>query len=395
MNLGMSLNGLPEKIAQLLANPSSNFEAALALYGIMALAVLIIATAAVMFVLGSSDDSEDEESDGSEWAEEAGEAPAEPAPVVPRVRAPRWLLPLFALVALSVLWIGVGYTTTASSTCDSCHTKTPHSGADRANAHKSVACVSCHETGGAIGSYTTAVPARVAHIAGAMLDAKRKPADYGRVTGAACTSCHARDIAKPTFDPSRGLRMSHAEPLKASATCTDCHRLRAGSISTRGIGMGVCLRCHDSKRASGECSTCHDKKAAAAARVRKVAPAVQIKTVRCGACHNEQRQCDSCHGTRMPHSQEFMAYAHARAGASDLWFNGGRGCGKCHTSTRRPCTKCHSSTLGSSHGAPLAQSHQGGNAAACDSCHVSKAYAKGRDFCQLCHSPEAVAGSSR
>jgi hypothetical protein len=392
VNLGSSLNGLPDKVAVLLANPGSNFQAALALYAIIGLALLIVVTVAVMFVLGSSEE-EDELETGD--ADAAGTAVVPVVKEVPRPRAPRWLFPLFTFVAVAILWLGIGYTTTAPSTCTSCHAKTPHSEASRADAHKAVACVACHETGGTVGSYTTAVPGRIAHIAGAILDAKRVPIDYGRVAGAACASCHASDIAKPTFDTPRGLRMSHAEPLKAHATCTDCHRLRNGEVSTRGLGMAVCLRCHDSKRASGECSTCHDKKAAAAARVRKVAPAVQIKTVRCGACHNESRQCDSCHGTRMPHSPEFMAHGHARAGAADLWFNGGRGCAKCHTATRRPCTKCHTAMLGKSHGPALAESHKLGNAQACNSCHAERAYSTSRDFCQLCHSPEAVAGGPR
>lgn len=391
--MNLALNGLPDKLLQLLQNPGSNFEAAIALYAIIGLAVLIVVTAAVMFIMGSSDDSDDEVEDAA--VTEAPERPAVAEPATPKVRGPWWLFPAFGLVAIAIMWIGIGYTTTSSSTCSSCHTKTAHDEADRTDAHRSVACVSCHEPGGAVGAYTVSVPGRVAHIVGAVLDAKRTPTGYGRVSGSACSSCHAPDIAKTTFDSSRGLRMSHAEPLKARAVCTDCHKLRQGSISTRGIGMGTCLRCHDSKKASGECSTCHDKKAAAAARVRKVAPQVQIKTVRCGACHNESRQCDSCHGTRLPHSEEFMAHAHARAGAADLWFNGGKACGKCHTAERRPCTKCHSAMLGKSHGQALAASHKAGNAAACNACHIDRAYAKTRDFCKLCHSPEAIAGSAR
>jgi hypothetical protein len=97
----------------------------------------------------------------------------------------------------------------------------------------------------------------------------------------------------------------------------------------------------------------------------------------------------------MPHTPEFMAHGHARAGAADLWFNGGRGCAKCHTAKRRPCTNCHTPMLGKSHGPALAESHKLGNAQACNSCHAERAYATTRDFCQLCHSPEAVAGGTR
>ena len=202
--------------------------------------------------------------------------------------------------------------------------------------------MSCHEPGGVIGRYVTGVPLRLLHSATASTGAGNA-GDYGQATTRACTSCHAAALAGTTTNAERGLKMSHAEPLAASASCIDCHTMRNGIVSVHNAGMKPCLRCHDDVKASSACTTCHEGTVAAAARARTTSfQSVQISEVTCGGCHNEKRDCDTCHGIRMPHTTKFMAGAHARAAAVDIWYNGGATCRRCHTATRRPCTKCHS-----------------------------------------------------
>ena len=77
----------------------------------------------------------------------------------------------------------------------------------------------------------------------------------------------------------------------------------------------------------------------------------QIRDVSCSGCHDEERDCDPCHGLRMPHTTEFKLHAHARAAAVDIWYNGGKACGRCHTDSRNPCGRCHSELMGAAHGA--------------------------------------------
>jgi hypothetical protein len=257
--------------------------------------------------------------------------------------------------------------------------------------------VECHESGGVVGRYLTGVPGRLMHLAAAQSPGRAD--EYGRVTVAACSSCHEAALAGVAMNEARGLKVSHAEPMAASATCIDCHELRAGVVGAYNAGMTPCLRCHDAKRASARCPTCHDERAAAA-RVRTTSFAdVQIPEVRCGGCHDEKRDCDRCHGLRMPHTAAFLSYAHARAAAVDFWNNGGKVCSHCHTATRRPCQKCHGGLLGKGHGAGtawLARGHQKATADSCDSCHRTFAYRTTRDFCKdVCHTPAAVAGSPR
>lgn len=401
----IDLDSVLDQLVSLFTNPMSNIGAALALYGIVAIVVLIMLIGGVMLVLGGADDeveagapeetsSSDDEPD--ETAHEDVEVLAEEVAVPPRTPRSRMVSAAIAVGVVAMIWAVTGYSTSNDAACAGCHLKSPHVGAEKArDPHAGTTCVACHEPGGVVSRALLGVPSRTLHVVGQLVGYPVSR-DYGRVSRSACAACHGGDIAGVTTDAARGVRMSHKEPLAAGAACIDCHALRSGVLSAVGVGMNPCLRCHDAKTASSECGTCHDKKASAAARVRRVAPAVQIPDVSCGGCHDEKRDCDSCHGVRLPHSKEYMAFAHARAGAVDFWYNRGRTCAKCHSATRNPCTKCHSSMLGAGHGPSNAVSHQRAAESACASCHGQRAYMSGRDFCKdLCHSPVAIAASPR
>ncbi len=125
---------------------------------------------------------------------------------------------------------------------------------------------------------------------------------------------------------------------------------------------------HLPRRAGRRCDACsHDV----------VSERADQRGVVFGGCHNEKKNCDPCHGIRMPHTTEFMAHAHARAAAVDLWYNGGKACGRCHTASTP-----------SVHAVPYVVDGQGarrhlGNGRTvteapalqgCDSCHLQYAY---------------------
>jgi hypothetical protein len=413
------LPGLPQltsRLTTILLDPRSDPTAALLLYATIGLALLLVLVVAMVVLWGSPDEDEESKEPGVGEASE-GVAPTDGGdggpsrsapsartkvpvpPLSPRTRA---AVAAVVVVVLVAAWAITGYTTSDPALCKSCHwPASEHAKATAGtDAHAKVSCVSCHEPGGIAGLYVTDVPARLLHFADSQSPASQQ-GEYGRVTVAACSSCHMAALAGVSTEASRGLKVSHKEPLAASATCLDCHAPRAGVVGAHNAGMTPCLRCHDSKQASAKCATCHDDKAASAARARTTSFArEQIPEVSCGGCHNEKRECDGCHGVRLPHSVEFRSYAHARAGAVDFWFNGGKACARCHTATRRPCQKCHSKLLGRAHGAAasseLALSHQRSSSASCNTCHGQYAYSKRRDFCKdVCHTPAAIAGSPR
>lgn len=395
-----ALELLPNQLFVLLTDPTSNLSAALILYGIIGILVLILLVLAILFLMTGPEDEYEEvvAADGTTIETRPVAAPRRKQKVVRE-----WTLRSFALssgvflgVTLAV-WLLAGYTTSTAVVCEGCHVDTPHVSAEEdLDPHVNRACVTCHEPGGVTGRYFTGVPARLVHFADGL--AERSMQDqYGRVTSSACNSCHASDIEDPTLNEERALRMSHIEPLEASARCTDCHTLRAGIVATYNAGMNPCLRCHDSRTASSECSTCHDANAAASARARTTDFAsVQIPEVSCGGCHDEKKECDPCHGTRMPHSKVFMASSHARAGAVNFWYEDGKTCAACHTPARRPCTRCHQPMLGQAHGPGLAEGHRQSTQSGCDSCHQRFAPSNTRDFClDVCHSEVAIAESPR
>lgn len=405
--LGIDLNSLaalPGQLLTLLVDPSSNLTAALVLYGIIAAGLLVLVLLAIMWLISLPDEDEDQAEDGSVAPEPGPEASApgmaeiEPAPEVKRPKTARSLIVGMSTVALVVVvvWVTAGFTTATDAVCNSCHMDSPHAEAAKGEPHENTACVACHEVGGAPGRYALNVPGRIAHYVEGWVGVRSLVA-YGSVSQGSCSQCHSANIASTTTNTFTGIIMSHAEPMAASATCIDCHQMRDGVVSSHNAGMNPCLRCHDSKTASAACDTCHDKKAAAAARARTTSfQAVQVPEVKCGGCHDERTECDSCHGTRMPHSKVFMAGAHARAGAVNYWYEGGKTCTRCHTAVRRPCTKCHTELLGKAHGASMAASHRAGQSATCNACHQRYAPVTSRDFCRdVCHSAAAISFSPR
>jgi hypothetical protein len=379
----------------ILMNPSWNRTAALALYVSIGVLLLIIIVAAVMIAMGGSNRDQAEESESSSAPEPRRER-RKPQPMSTRGR---WAVGGGAVLALLLVWLAAGYSTSDPAACNKCHGLTsPHADVSAAtDPHAKVACVLCHETGGVVGRFVTGVPLRVLHLAQASANAS-SATDYGQVTVKACSPCHSASLRITTTNTKRELKVSHTEPMEASATCVDCHKLQGGVVSIYNAGMNQCLRCHDGEQASTACDTCHVGKVTAAARPRAVSfQGHQIQDISCGGCHDEKRDCDPCHGMRMPHTTDFMLHSHARAAVVDFWYNDGKTCGRCHTATRRSC-RCHTRLIGKAHGETpwLASSHKVAQTASCNTCHQRFAWIATRDFCKdVCHSEAAIAASPR
>lgn len=407
-SLSQRFEELPNLLWTLITDPTSNLVAALLLYAVIGVGLLIVLMIAIIFLVGDDDDIEVVTEDGEAPAGGAAAAPGaagasdlarEPAAEAPRPRRSPLATAVFTIAVIAAVWAVTGYSTSADPVCVSCHAQSVHADAAQgADPHESSDCVACHESGGTFDRLVGDVPPRLIHFIDGSLEEFSMGEDYGRITQRACFSCHADQIAATVTDEERGLIVSHAEPLEAGVRCLDCHTPVQGIVSVHNAGMNPCLRCHDSRQASADCDTCHDRAAAAAARseVTTAFARIQVPDVTCGGCHDEKRECDTCHGTRMPHTKDFMVYAHARAGAVDFWYNGGRGCAKCHTAERRPCQRCHGPTLGQGHGPPLARDHVYAQAEQCNSCHQRWAYSPQRDYCRdVCHTPAAERESPR
>jgi hypothetical protein len=210
-----------------------------------------------------------------------------------------------------------------------------------------------------------------------------------------CRRCH-RDLEKKVIAASTGVRMSHKETAAAALPCTTCH-VSVGHTRRAFTGsMSECITCHDGRTASTECTSCHVRDPGAVFLVgeeststigsgRVIYPAVRAANRNCGGCHDVVRNCDPCHGMRMPHSLEFKKSGHARAAA----WGRKKMCAKCHTQADcgSPCHGTMDITTGEDGHAPNweAEHRTAGWDAGC-ACHASRGTPRGtKPICTLCH----------
>ncbi len=383
------LQELQSKFVPVLLNPASNLKLALVLYTIIVVFLLLLLVIVVMFVIGSDDEDE-----------AASAAPAATKPTKPRVEKPRrsrwWLLGVIVAV-LAGVWLLAGYTTSESAVCKSCHwPAAKHAQAATAkNPHADQDCVACHEPGGAVGRYTTDVPVRALHLASAAMTA-RTDDGYGRVTVSACRRCHRNSIRGTLVTPA-GVSRCHTPSRSGrgplARTATNWWAESSASIP-RAWGPVCGVTTASRSRLSVTSATTRTPRLRLALGPPTSA-GEQVREVKCDGCHAAAKDCDPCHGVRMPHTTEFMAGAHARAGAVDFWFNQGKTCSRCHTATRRPCTQCHTS-LWAKRTVRSMIKHTRATPSGCDTCHGQFATIATRDFCKdVCHSKAAMSASPR
>lgn len=345
--LGFDLGQMVAQISQLIYSPTTNIQASLLLLAAIVLLLLIISLGILGIVTGRPRRTEQaapvsefqEEEDSTEGGDSEGRR------WDPAVRARGIILLLGTLV---LVWVAAGVSTSFNDVCEPCHSDIPHELLAEGAPHADTSCVQCHEPGGVVSSTTLGLPSRVVHILEGF-SGTSDMGEYGYVDSSACTNCHAEDIQETTENVRRGIRVSHTEPLDAGARCTDCHRPNeAGVISGSYGGMAPCLRCHDDIEVSSECSMCHTKDIGYSSIADKLPSPETAKayvsqpTNTCYVCHNPQK-CDSCHGLRLPHSDEFVAGDHAYAGVRSIWAESSGSCVPCHNEENNSCSGagCH------------------------------------------------------
>jgi hypothetical protein len=392
-----------QTIPDLIRNPQANpLQAAILLSIVVVLLLIVLISVILMFVRPTSDEeiAQYERLEAGEEAEETGEHPAE-APVtvreVPSAAAGVGALAIWCLLllAVGVVWVATGITSSSSDTCTSCHVLTVHNKTIAFDPHKSVKCVECHESGGPAARVTVNVFTRVQHFVLARINPDAATGYGEPVASDACQRCHASQIAATYTDSTLGVRVSHAEPIAAGASCTDCHALQSGVVTADTVGMSPCLRCHDGKHVKSACSECHlgDPSRAIQPNIGTQLAAAQVPNPVCSGCHTDMTVCNNCHGLTMPHSPEFKAYGHALPASEAIWAGNLKLCTHCHYPGHNSCQQpgCHQGMF-PSHGLAWKKFHALAkwpssiwNSEAC-ACHGwNPVKRQGKVFCQICH----------
>lgn len=400
--LGFDLGAVFAQIGQLIYEPSSNVLASSLLLAAFIVVLGILLIAAILFVLSARRRHEDAE---AQTALELAAIDADLAleeertydPVRVRIRA---LLLFTALVA--GLWVLTGVSTSSTEVCTSCHTD-PHARLEAGLPHAELTCVQCHEPGGGVQSATISVPSRLVHVVEG-IRGDGSFSEYGMVDSSSCRSCHEDVVTTTTENERRGIRVSHLEPIEAGARCIECHRPNVeGVISGAYGGMNTCLRCHDGIQATTDCALCHTKDVGYSAIADHLPSPLTARVLvvepmtKCYECH-DPNPCDSCHGMRIPHDDEFIAGGHAYEGVKSIWAESNGSCVQCHTPERRSCSSqgCHSSEFPYHYALDknFPTSHATGrwvrtgpnrlnpSVLGCNTCHA-------RDICTWCHAERA------
>lgn len=229
------------------------------------------------------------------------------------------ILGLLALVGIATVATG---RLEPDPACRPCHPSAPI-----VDAHRAVACYSCHSDPGPL-----ARAARLLLDASYALSGPAARAVEAPVPSDACRSCHAEALSEAVF--AGGIRMSHRTCIGKGAACTDCHSDAAhGKVGgDRAVAMDRCSRCHDGGTAPKDCDSCH---------------------------YGEPTRRDALNAWAVTHGRN----RHQTHGMGDL-----KTCAICHESD--DCASCH---LPVPHGESW------------PSQHGDVAVAKGRDACLACH----------
>lgn len=338
----------------------------------------------------------------------------------------------FTIIALSLagfflLLFGLNVASSNDFACKSCHVENVHFDLAEGLPHADKNCVSCHEGPGYIATTFTHFAPRIAHFirgseavstsgsavnmlgsietTSVVVQATSRPKDfvadvhadtYGGATTGSCFKCHKEIMDGVIRNDATGIKVKHDDFLNQGTPCMNCHGLdeNSGTI-TMHAGMSVCITCHDGKTATADCAKCHTKDIghAAASRSIKAERKTLVTDYDCYKCH-QPKSCDSCHGTRLPHSEEFMTTSlHAYEGAKSIWAGKAGKCVPCHNEDRRSCNeKCHGQLpyhvkevkdFPALH--PDGRWETTGTSMACSDCHGGLVTKKGSNVCDACH----------
>lgn len=258
----------------------------------------------------------------------------------------RWIPVLAAalLMAWAALVLMLGAVSRSDSSCSGCHAMREYARAHSGSAHGSIGCDECHSRTGGLGLAADGL-AMQRRISGQILG--HSPSKLAYVSDLPCRGCHGTALAG-TLRTSNGA-VRHVD--FADVPCFECHGGVAHKLERRVYGaaqMEDCTSCHnqDPRDVSG-CALCHtgeEERRIGVASVWRTTHGANWSTTHgmgdtrtCRACHSHD-YCDRCHGTAIPHADDWKA----RHGAT-VSTQGATACRTCHQEAW--CVRCHGTRM--------------------------------------------------
>jgi hypothetical protein len=308
----------------------------------------------------------------------------------PRARMPRARVIVISIAAAALLLVLVSVLGSSPAACGSCHK--PYAQALAETAHMGVACYDCHLDAG-LASWTSFKTSELVVMYPAALIGRGVEGPGARVARDRCANCHAKVLTG--ILQAKGTRIRHDTCAK-DQPCDQCHGVVAHGKATRFVRQPVmddCVRCHLEQKATINCDACHIEKSS---RERLAAGPWQVThgknwrkthgmgdiTV-CNVCH-PQSKCVSCHGTPIPHAEDFGRTHGASAMSPE------QKCDGCHDRTAF-CKGCHGIDMPHAAGTFLKEHGKIAKSRtdkACLKCHY-------QDDCDACHAKHTHPGNTK
>lgn len=369
------------------------------------------------------------------------------------------LLAGLSIVLLAVTVYGMEETSKPSF-CQNCHVMKPAFQAWTESSHKSVSCMKCHADYGVQGKLKAKLGGLRQVWVLATEDVKAEEI-VAEVPNKRCLTCHEADLpwlyknkkapqkgedhkpvsGAPSPENSESLTViaEHQRHVEGkSLSCTTCHDRvvhAPGGKQAWQERMDTCISCHQKENvkiskadATVTCAQCHDNVKEIQPQDHKVAwrqkhgPAAKQSESTCNTCHRRSDGsvpaiqfaassenpdfCLKCHGTPIPHEQDWLA-KHGKEFESNSAT-----CTKCHGDESpdfqstvtvtveqvlesKQCSGCHQTRI--PHPENWRTTHKveaKAKPASCNTCHSSAnpnstaAYAK-NTFCSDCHTRQS------
>lgn len=231
------------------------------------------------------------------------------------LKTPRGLWISAIVLAVAAVLFVVG--SSSPKFCGACHAMRPYVESHANSTHTGASCYDCHLAEGNWSLVEHKAAEFFRMYPTALLGRARDglPGPASEVARARCLECHGegQDVAALVG----GLRILHSTCSPSPASCDECHSAVPHGAEVRWIREPVmedCVGCHAELGAPLDCDTCHAAKIETerlATGPWSVTHGPQWRTTHglgdvrtCVACHTPSK-CAGCHGVELPHPRDF------------------------------------------------------------------------------------------